>query len=145
MAINTQKVVVGGIAAAVVNNVLGFVIFGMLLAPSMNAEMDAVMPGASAKMMGGNGMIWMIAGSVVMGFVMAWTYAAMRPRFGAGMKTAVMASLPTWFAGIFFWAQNVMSLGMISMKNMVLGSIAALVINIAMAATAGFLYKEDGA
>jgi hypothetical protein len=145
VAINTQKVVVGGIAAAVVNNVLGFVIFGMLLAPSMNAEMDAVLPGASAKMMGGNGMIWAIGGSVVMGFVMAWTYAAMRPRFGPGMKTAVMASLPTWFAGLFFWAQNMMGLGMISMKNMVLGSIAAFVINLAMAATAGFLYKEDGA
>ena len=145
MAINTSKVVVGGIAAAVVNIVLGFVIFGMWLAPSMNADMDAVLTGASAKMMGGNGMIWQIGGSVVMAFVMAWTYAAMRPRFGPGMKTAVMASLPTWFAGLFFWAQNVMSLGMISMKNMVLGSIAALVINLAMAATAGFLYKEDGA
>jgi hypothetical protein len=144
VAINTAKVAVGGIAAAVVNMVLGYAIFGMWLGPAMNAEMDAVMPGASAKMMGGGGMGWQLAGTVVMAFVMAWTYAAMRPRFGPGMKTAVMAALPTWFAGLFFWAQNVMSLGMISMKNMVLGSIAALIINIAMAATAGFLYKEEG-
>jgi hypothetical protein len=143
VAINTSKVVVGGIAASVVNIGLGFVIFGMLLGPSMNAEMDAAMPGASAKMMGGGSMGWQIGGSVVMAFVMAWTYAAMRPRFGPGMKTVLMASLPTWIAGLFFWAQNMMSLGMIGTKNMVLGSIAALALNIAMAATAGFLYKED--
>ena len=40
MAINTGKVVVGGLAAGVVLNVVGIVGFGMILGPSMNAEMD---------------------------------------------------------------------------------------------------------
>jgi hypothetical protein len=33
----------------------------------------------------------------VVGVVMVWLYAAMRPRFGPGARTAVLAGLVVWF------------------------------------------------
>jgi hypothetical protein len=42
MAINVSKVVVGGLAAGVVGNIVGYVAFGMLLAPRMQADAVAV-------------------------------------------------------------------------------------------------------
>lgn len=144
MAINTSKVVVGGIAASVVNLALGFVAFGMMLGPKMNAEMDAVVPGASAKMMSGSNMVMGLLGQVVMAFVLAWLYAAMRPRFGPGMKTAVYAALPVWISGVVFY-MGYMQMGTMSMNMYLTGAVVSLIITIAAAATAGVLYKEEGA
>ena len=143
MAINTSKVVVGGIAASVVNLALGFVAFGLWLGPKMNAEMDAVIPGASAKMMAGSNMVAGLLGQVVIGFLLAWLYAAMRPRFGPGMKTAVYASLPVWISGVIFY-MGYMQMGTMSMNSYMMGGIVSLVVTIAAAATAGVLYKEEG-
>lgn len=142
MAINTTKVAVGGVAAAVVNLALGFVVFNMLLASRMNAELDAVIPGGSAKMMAGTAnMVIGLGGQVLIGFLLAWLYAAMRPRFGPGMMTAVYAGLVLWLAGFVFYS-GWYSVGAITGATYMMASVAALVINVAAAAAAGFLYKE---
>lgn len=144
MAVNTQKVVVGGVAASVVNLALGFVVFNMLLAGRMNAEIDAVIPGASAKMMAGTAnMVIGFGGQVLIGFMLAWLYAAMRPRFGPGMMTAAYAGLVVWVAGLVFYS-GWYSVGAMSGATYLMASGASLVINIAAAATAGMLYKEEG-
>jgi hypothetical protein len=143
MAINTQKVVVGGLAAGVVLNVVGFVGFGMLLGARFTAEMDAVVPGLSAKMNTGANMGVGIASQFVIGLLLAWLYAAMRPRFGAGMKTAVYAALVIWLCGDVFYLDNWQS-GMMSMTSYVYAGCMMLVGLIAAGAVAGMLYKEEG-
>jgi len=40
-------------------------------------------------------------GGLVAGIIITWTYAAMRPRFGPGPKTALLAGLVIWLVG---WA-----------------------------------------
>ena len=37
------------------------------------------------------------AWGLLTGIVMVWLYAAIRPRFGAGPRTAVLAGFATWF------------------------------------------------
>ena len=144
MAINTQKVVVGGVAASVVNLALGYVVFNMLLAGRMNAEIDAVIPGGSAKMMAGTAnMVIGMGGQVLIGFMLAWLYAAMRPRFGPGMKTAAYAGLVLWVAGLVFYS-GWYSVGAMTGATYLMASCASLVINIAAGAVAGMLYKEEG-
>jgi len=143
MAINTQKVVVGGLAAGVVMNVVGYVGFGMLLGARFTAEMDAVVPGLSAKMNTGANMGVGIASQFVIGLLLAWLYAAMRPRFGAGMKTAVYAALVIWLCGDVFYLDNWQS-GMMSMTSYVYAACMMLVGLIAAGAVAGMLYKEEG-
>ena len=41
MAINTAKVVTGGVVAGIVGNIVGYLLFGMLLGPRMEAELVA--------------------------------------------------------------------------------------------------------
>jgi hypothetical protein len=143
VAINTSKLVVGGVAASVANLALGFLVFGMWLGPKMNAEMDAVIPGVSAKMSGSSNMTMGLLSQVIIGFVLVWTYAAMRPRFGPGPKTAALAALPVWLSGLTFYA-GFMGMGLMSMNMYLTGACAALVINIIAANAGAFLYKEEG-
>jgi hypothetical protein len=144
MAINTQKVVVGGLAAGVVNTALGYALFAMWLGPRFNAEMDAVIPGASAKMMSGAAnMVVGIGSNFVGALVLTWLYAAVRPRFGPGPKTAAYVAVATWIFGALFYYSQV-QIGLMSSGTYMLGSIVALVLQIIVANVGAFLYKEEG-
>ena len=143
MAINTGKVVAGGLAAGVVLNVVGFVGFGMMLGPRFNAEMDMVVPGLSTKMASGAVMGTNIVSQFVIGLLVAWLYAAMRPRFGPGMKTAMYAAFPIWLCGGLFYLDNWQS-GMMSMTSYIYASLLMLVGLGAAGWVAGMMYKEEG-
>src|SRR5687767_14251187 len=78
MGINTKRVIIAGLAAGLVLNVLDFIINGVLFADRMTADMNAFQPGLGDAMatMGTN----IIAGFVIMdyviGMLLAYTYAA---------------------------------------------------------------------
>jgi len=142
MAVNTQKVAVGGLAAGVTLLVLGYPVYFMWLGPRLTAEMDALLPGKSAAMMAGTtNMVINFGGQFVIGLLLAFLYAAMRPRFGAGMKTAVYAALVVWIAGLVFYAPS-LQMGTMSTTSYWMASCAALVLNVAAAGVAGVLYTE---
>jgi hypothetical protein len=102
MAINTGKVVIGGIAAGVVMNIIDFVANMYILGARMKAESDAFKPGMSDQMMSSSTMISYIVMDLVLGILLVWTYAAIRPRFGPGARTATYVALLFWvLAGIF--------------------------------------------
>jgi hypothetical protein len=48
-------------------------------------------------------MIAAVGGTLVLGIVIVLGYAAIRPRFGAGPKTAIIAALFAWF-GIYVYS-----------------------------------------
>jgi hypothetical protein len=145
MAINTQKVIVGGLAAGVVTNVLGFLGYGMLLAPRFNAEMDAVVPGLSTRMSAAPGaMAATIVTQFIIGLLVVWLYAAIRPRFGPGFKTAVYAALVVWVCGFVFY-QGWYFAGMMSAGLYLLASVVNLVTLLVGAYVGCMLYKEEGA
>jgi hypothetical protein len=142
MAINTSKVVVSGLVAGIVANVLGFLLFGMWLAPRFKSEFNAVMPGLGEKGETGSAMVWTILGGFVVGFVVAWLYAAMRPRFGPGAKTAIYAGLVVWILGFFFHI-DLLILGLTPMNTYMMATVAALIQVLGAAWVAGMLYKEE--
>jgi hypothetical protein len=144
MAINAQKVIVGGIAAGIVMNVLGFLGQGMLLGARMNAEMDAVVPGLSQRMMTGASIAINVLTQLVIGVLLVWLYAAMRPRFGPGFKTAAYAALVIWLCGLLFYSGWYLT-GMMLASTYVFVSLVALVTLLAGAYVGGMLYKEEGA
>src|SRR4051812_21420396 len=88
MAMNIKKVVIGGLVAGVVLNVVDF-ISNYALAARMNAEADAFKPGLSAQMSTSSSMVSYIIMDFAMGIALVWTYAAIRPRFGPGPRTAM--------------------------------------------------------
>ena len=103
MAINTQKVLIGGIAAGVVLNIIDVVGNMFIFAARMKAESDAFKPGLADQMNRPSVMVSYIVMDLILGIALVWTYAAIRPRFGPGMKTAAYAAVLFWIlAGVFF-------------------------------------------
>ena len=112
MAINTKKVLIGGIAAGVVMNVIDFVVHFMLGA-RMKAESDAFKPGMADAMMSGSAITTAVVMDLILGIALVWTYAAIRPRFGPGLRTATYAALLFWVLAAIFFA-GYMQMGMTS-------------------------------
>lgn len=102
MAINTNKVLLGGFVAGVVINVIDFVVNVYVLAARNKAEMDAFKPGLSDQMMSGSSVASYIIMDFVLGFALVWTYAAIRPRFGPGLRTATYAAILFWLLALIF-------------------------------------------
>jgi len=142
MPINTKKVLLGGFVAGVIINIIDFVSNAYILGARMKAETDAFKPGLSDQMMSGNTMISYVIMDLVIGFALVWTYAAIRPRFGAGVRTAVYAVVLFWLLALIFTAgyrqMGIMSSGLWWSFAFV-GLVNFLIAGIAGAA----LYTED--
>jgi hypothetical protein len=96
MAINTSKVVLGGLAAGVVLNVIDWVTYTRVIVDRVTAEAEAFKPGLGATMMAGNAITIYVITDFIIGILLVWLYAAIRPRFGPGPKTAVTAAIVMW-------------------------------------------------
>ena len=140
MAINTSKVVVGGLAAGVVNNVLGFLVQGMLLGPKMMDEMLAAAPSLKGKGEDPMTMTGRIVTGFAIGFLLVWLYAAIRPRFGPGPKTAILAAFVVWFCGFIFY-MDWLYMGMMSVGLYAMVSIAMFIVCAITAWVGAMLYK----
>ncbi len=93
--INTSKVITGGLLAGLVFNVIDFAINGVLMKADFEANtvrlgLDPALQTSPSVMA-----TWVIV-DFIFGLMIVFTYAAIRPRFGAGPKTAVYAGLIPW-------------------------------------------------
>ena len=140
---NIKKVVVGGIVAGAVLNIVDF-ISNYALAARMKAETDAFKPGLSELMMTSSSMISYIVMDFALGIALVWTYAAIRPRFGPGSRTAVFTSLLFWLLALIFYA-GYRQMGMMSAGLWWTMAFVGLV-NFLLAAQAGAaVYSEEPA
>jgi hypothetical protein len=144
MAINTSKVIVGGLAAGVVMNILDFISNGVIFADRMVAEMNNFKPGLGDAMhtMDTSTIAGMVILDFIIGLLLAYTYAAMRPRFGAGARTSIITALVYWIFGSIV-SVNFLMLGMMS-RGLWLGfGLVYLVCLIIASLVAGALYSEN--
>src|SRR5437899_12922523 len=88
--INWGRVVLGGLLAGVVLNIVDWLTYGVWLKADMAAAMQAL--GKAPGAMDSAVPLW-VALDFVSGIGLLWGYAAIRPRFGAGLMTAVSAVL----------------------------------------------------
>ena len=142
MAINTSKVVAGGLAAGVVLNVMDFIVNGFVLVSQNEAAMNAINPSLYANMGGAAAITAFVVLDFLFGVVLVWTYAAMRPRFGAGPKTAFIAAVQVWLvSGVTY--SFMVAMGLFTVGYLALGAVAALV-NLGVSAQVGaMVYKEE--
>jgi hypothetical protein len=80
--------------------------------------------------------------SLMFGVLIAWVYAAMRPRFGAGPKTALLAAIAVWAPLHVGGTGYQVVLGMVTVREGVILSSVGLVICCIAALIAGAIYKE---
>jgi hypothetical protein len=91
--INLVRVILGGIVAGIVINIFEGVSNSFVLNKQFAEAMTALgrVPDMSFKQIAAFN-VWGLA----TGIVMVWVYAAIRPRFGAGPKTAMLAGAVVW-------------------------------------------------
>ncbi len=94
--INVGRVVLGGLLAGLVINV-GESILGLVVAAE---RMELAYRELNLQPPAGNTIGVFIVLGFLLGILVVWLYAAIRPRFGASAKTAVLAGFFVW---LFAW------------------------------------------
>ena len=143
MAINTQKVLVGGLAAGVVLTALDMVINGFLLAEQNEAAMNALNPALMENMESAGTMVAVVLIDFGIAFLAVWTYAAMRPRFGAGPRTAFIAGVQLWVLGALMFAFMAVA-GIYSWGYYAISAVTMFVLLQVAAQVGGRIYSEEG-
>jgi hypothetical protein len=140
--INLQRVFLGGLLAGLVFNVFEGVAGALGMNQIYRDAMTAL--GKSMTMSGGLMAYYLVLG-FVWGIFAVWLYAAIRPRFGAGVKTAVIAGLALWFAWpLMHWA-GYGPMGLFPTKLHVVFAAYGLVEMPLMTVVGAWLYKEGAA
>src|SRR5579871_237735 len=93
--INFGRVILGGIVAGIIIDIVEYVLNAIVLADRWNAIMAA----HSLPQFTTNAIIAFNIIGLVTGIAAVWTYAAIRPRFGEGPGTAFIAALLIWVVG----------------------------------------------
>ena len=93
--INLKSVIIGGLVAGLVLNIIDTFLFMVVLKNDMATAMQAM--GQPADMPGGQ-IAWYVFLDFAFGIFLVWLYAAIRPRYGAGPGTAIKAGLFAWLA-----------------------------------------------
>jgi hypothetical protein len=95
--INTGRVVAGGLVAGLVFNVGDSILNGFVLAEDFGQTVTKLgLDPARLQTLAGV-LPWIVI-DFLFGLLTVWVYAAIRPRFGPGPKTAVLAGLVPYVA-----------------------------------------------
>jgi hypothetical protein len=137
--INMGRVLIAGIVAGIVADVLGYLVDGMWLAPQWADGMKAL----GHANFSSNQWIWFNVLGLASGIALIWIYAAIRPRFGAGVKTAVYAGLAVWVVGVLLPNLSFMWVGGLFSRHLTAYTTLGALVEIVVGAIAGAaLYQE---
>ena len=138
--INLGKVVVGGLLAGLAFNIGDFLINGVLMAADYAAAMTrlGLDPGAMTAPTVAASWIFI---DLLFGILVVWNYASIRPRFGPGPKTALIAGFAL-FGAVTLILFGFTSMGLFTFPLFLKGSVYSAV-NTAVGSVAGaWAYKE---
>jgi hypothetical protein len=139
MTINLGRVILGGVVAGIVMDGYEAVMNGMIMRPQWAAIMESLNRPHYAP----SQIILFNAVGLATGLAAIWTYAAIRPRFGSGPRTALIAAALTWFTAKAIVLAYPLISGIYPLQPMAI-MLAAQVPEIAIGTLAGaWLYRED--
>ena len=136
--ISIVGVLKGGLAAGLIMNVSQFI----LNVPIAGAQMDKEFALRNLPPVAGNQIAVFVAMTLLLGFATVWLYAAIRPRFGPGPKTAIVAGLVVWALTYLYLAITMGVLGINSMGMVLVGIMWSAIEMIVAASVGGYLYTE---
>jgi len=136
--INNGRVLLGGLVAGVVLNIGESLLNGVLLAKTMEEDFRRL----NIPPPGGSFIVRAVAITFLLGIAIVYLYAAIRPRFGAGVKAAVCAGLIAWFFVYLYAGYIYEAMGVVSPKPFLIGLVWGIV-EYSLGAIAGaWVYKE---
>lgn len=140
--INGLRVIVGGLLAGVVINICEFVVNGVILKDRWAAAMKAL--GRPAGY-GATEMTAFVVWGFLVGIFAIWLYAAIRPRYGPGPKTAAIAGLALWVLGYLLASIPTVATHLFGRRLVVYGVAVGLVEAVGGTVLGAWLYKEPTA
>ncbi len=135
---NVGRVVAGGLLAGLIINISEFV----LNEPILGEKWKDAMAAMNLQEVGTGAIGFFIVTGFVLGLLTVWMYAAMRPRLGAGPKSAMIAGLFVWL--LYYGLVNV-GIGLMGMFSFdLLGIVLGWsIVEMSIAAVIGCaIYKE---
>jgi len=136
---NTGRLFLGGLAAGVVANGLDYVINTVLM-KTEGADMVQRL-NLSQDKVNASAMTWVVV-DFVWGLLLVFTYAAMRPRFGPGPKTAVVSGATLWLAVCSMFA-GLSAMGIQTEQAFIKSAALTLISTLAASLVGAAIYKED--
>ncbi len=138
--INMMKVLVGGFVAGLIINLGQFVVHMYLFTEASAAMMEAM--GAPSEPTGMMIAIFNVLGFAT-GITMIGVYAAIRPRCGPGVGTAIGAAIIVFLLGELFPALFGMAVGVMGFGQYLPLMISTLVLLLVSGVAGAALYTED--
>ncbi len=135
--INWGRVILGGLLAGLVINIFEYVVNGVVLAADWEAAMKAL-----GHQMSNSAIAVFVVWGFLAGIAAIWLYAAARPRFGPGPKTAALTGVGYWVVGYALPNFGLAPLGLFPPRLLVIGTIVGLVEIIVASEIGAWIYKE---
>lgn len=137
--INWARVFGGGLLAGLVINIGEFI----LNEPILGAEYADVMASMNQEPPGPGAIMIFVMMAFGIGILAVWLYAAIRPRFGPGARTAACAGLTVWALGWLVPNISFAAMGMFPIKLLVIATLWSAV-EVTLATVLGaWLYQES--
>jgi hypothetical protein len=136
--INIGRVILGGLVTGLIINISEYVLNIYVVAEESAAIMERFgLPQPGMHQIG-----VFVGLTFVMGIIVVFLYAGMRPRFGAGAKTAAIAGVAVWLIAMFAAVADVV-LGILPVNLLILTGAWSLVEMVVAAIAGAWLYTES--
>lgn len=140
--INVGRWLVGGIVAGILVNVSETILNAIVLKAPWDEVMKSL--GKPSVMTTSSMVVWILWGFAY-GLLCVWLYAAIRPRFGPGVGTAMKAGFVAWVLASLLSSVGMGNMGIIPMNVLVISAIWTLVESLIVTAVGGAIYREASA
>jgi hypothetical protein len=138
--LNAKRVIAGGLVAGLAINIG----YGVAEA-AMAGEIERMTARLALEPAGTGTMLTLGALGFVVGLVVVWLYAAIRPRYGPGPITALRAGIAVWTLACLVPNLSVLAFGILTPTHFWMASLSdAVVVPVATLAGAA-IYRERGA
>jgi hypothetical protein len=138
--INWARVILGGLVAGLIINIFEFILHGVIIAQDMAAATSAL-----GKQVGGVQLCMFLAWGFLVGIFAVWLYAALRPLYGPGPKTALCAGSAVWGLGYLLASVTSIALNLFPLRIMIIGLAMGLVEVLVATLVGARLYREETA
>ena len=144
--INRGRVILGGLLAGMVINVFEFFLNGVVLAKAWEAAIVALGRPPIAGSQIAVFFVWsFILWGFLIGIISVWLYAAIRPRYGAGPKTALCVGSFVWGLGYLLTSVTPFLLNLFPRRIVAIGLTVGLVEVLLSTLVGAWLYREPNA
>ena len=136
--INFGRVILGGLVAGLILNIGEFLLNDFVLVK----QIEDMVRRMNVPPPGGSFVATAVGLTFLLGIVIVWIYAMIRPRFGPGPKTAIVAGFVAWFC-VYLYAGILQATIMgVPANYLLLGMVWGIIEYILAAVAGAWLYKE---